>query len=216
MVINRGKANALLKKAQELGARGGNILLAEGTFRQRSFSLFGASETHKELLMIDGDRDFSARFHDSLNKNLKFYKKNEGIAFTVPYIAWSSKTTARENRELYQNIKVSQVCIITVVDRGKSSEVMRAARSAGATGGTVVRGHGAGVPKEYYFPLIVEPEKDILLMVTSTDKVNFIRLSITEALGLQDVGAGIIFSLPVVQSNGLYDHRAQERKEAYK
>lgn len=213
-IVNRGKANVLLKKAQELGARGGTILLAEGTAEPALLSLFGATESHKEMLMIYGDRDFSKRFHESLNKEFKFYERNKGIAFTVPYITWSLKTTAQKSRESYRNIKGSHACIWTIVHRGKSSEIMDGARSVGATGGTIIHGHGAGIPEDYYFPLIVAPEKDILLIVTTVDKADSIRLSITEALRLQGEGAGIIYSLPVVQSNGLYEHPLQEQEEA--
>lgn len=211
-IINRGKGNIVLKKARELGARGGTILLAEGTVKAKTLSLFGANETHKEILIIYGDRDFSKRFHESLNHDFKFYGRNKGIAFTVPYITWTSTCSAHKNRESYRNIKASHACIVTVVDSGKSSDVMKAARRAGATGGTVVRGHGAGSPKDYYFPVIVEPEKEILLMVTTVDKVDPIRQSIIEALELQDVGAGIIYALPVVQTNGLFEQRLQERR----
>ena len=75
-------------------------------------------------------------------------------------------------------------------------------------------GMGAGVPADYYFPLMIEALKDIVLIVSTLDKVDPIRLSITEALELKEVGSGVIYSLPVIESNGLYENSSVERQEA--
>ena len=55
--------------------------------------------------------------------------------------------------------------IFCVVNTGFSGTVMDAARSAGATGGTILRGRGsAGKEAEDFFHIQIEPEKEIVMI----------------------------------------------------
>lgn len=164
--------------------------------------------------MIHGDKEFSRRYHDSLKHDFKFYERNKGVAFTIPFLTWTPEHSQNKDRARYTHIEASHSAIMVVVDRGKAGEVMAAASKAGAMGGTIMHGHGAGVPADYYFPLMIEALKDIVLIVSTLDKVDPIRLSITEALELKEVGSGVIYSLPVIESNGLYENSSVERQEA--
>ncbi len=213
-IVNRGKADIALKKAIDLGAMGGTILLGEGTVRSKLLAGLGLTKIEKELLMIHGTREFSEKYHRYVKENIRFYKRNRGIAFSVPFVRWSKDSGLHRKRESYQVIDNNYTCISVIVDRGNAPSVMDAARKEGAHGGTFVHGHGAGVPTDYYFPIVVEPEKDVILLVAAKEKEIDIKKAITNELSLQQAGAGVIFSFPVIHASGLFEERFSERRGA--
>jgi nitrogen regulatory protein PII len=102
---------------------------------------------------------------------------------------------------------------MTIVDKGRSKACIKAARAGGAKGGTLVRGRGAGVPMDFYYPLVIEPQKDIVLVVSTKEKAASIEERIFTDLELGKPGNGILFTLPVTQATGLYESRSEEGEE---
>ena len=97
--------------------------------------------------------------------------------------------------------------IVTIVNEGYAEKVMTEAKKAGATGGTTINGRGLESEKAIKFlKLSIEPEKDIVLILASSDKKNDIMNIILENCGLKTPGAGICFSLPVDHVVGLNKH----------
>lgn len=211
-VISRGKANAVLHKAQECGAKGGTILLGEGTVQSKLLEKMGLTEIHKEVLMISASEELSDKLHNVLNETFMFSKGNKGIAFTIPFKRWQLQSSEQEERSSSANDNASHYCILTVVDKGRSKDCIKSARAAGAKGGTLIHGRGAGIPTDFYFPLVIEPQKDILMILTVKDKVTAIREKIFSDLELGKAGNGIIFTLPVTRVSGLLENRAEESK----
>jgi nitrogen regulatory protein PII len=202
----------VLRKAKECGAAVGTILLGEGTVQSKLLEFLGLTETHKEILMIPASAELDANLHDILNEAFKFYKRNNGIAFSVPFKRWTTDTSEQEHNISLDDDRFTHCCLITIVDKGRSRDCITAARAAGARGGTVIRGHGAGVPADSYFPLAIEPQKDTVIIVTRKEKAAAIREKIFTDLELDKPGNGIIFTLPVSNTSGLYENRAEERK----
>ena len=102
--------------------------------------------------------------------------------------------------------------IFCIVNTGFSGTVMDAARSAGATGGTILRGRGsAGKEAEDFFHIQIEPEKEIVMILAPVEIKDNIMTSIYKEAGLASAGQGIIFSLPVTRTAGLSQvHENQE------
>jgi nitrogen regulatory protein PII len=211
-VVNRGKANAILHKAQECGAQGGTILLGEGTVQSKVLEKMGLTEIHKEILLISASEKLSDKLHDVLNETFMFYKSNKGIAFTIPFKRWQLHTSKYEEKSPSIDDIASYYCIITVVDKGRGKACMKAARTAGARGGTLIHGRGAGIPTDFYFPLVIEPQKDVMMLITTKDNVTPIRERIFSDLELGKAGNGIIFTLPISRASGLFENRSEESK----
>lgn len=94
--------------------------------------------------------------------------------------------------------------ILTIVNRGFADLVMDAAKKAGASGGTIVHARGTGIHEaEKFFGIIVQPEKELVLILAAREEKNAIMASICTNAELKDVGKGICFSLPVDQVVGL-------------
>ena len=61
--------------------------------------------------------------------------------------------------------------IITVVNRGFTDDVMHAAKSAGATGGTIMHARGTGIHEaERFFGVSIQPEKELVLILIEREK----------------------------------------------
>jgi siroheme synthase (precorrin-2 oxidase/ferrochelatase) len=162
--------------------------------------------------MIYASNELDIKLHETLLDTFSLSKRNKGIAFSIPFRRWTLDATDQEHHLSLDDDRFSYCCIFTIVDKGRSRDCITAARAAGARGGTVIRGHGAGVPTDFYFPLIIEPKKDTVLIITSKDKAPSVRERIFSDLELHKPGNGILFTLPVGRTSGLFENRSEERK----
>ncbi|MBQ8074578.1 MAG: hypothetical protein IJ237_01205 [Oscillospiraceae bacterium] len=104
--------------------------------------------------------------------------------------------------------------IFCIVNAGFSGTVMDAARSAGATGGTLLRGRGsAGKEAEDFFHIQIEPEKEIVMILAPAEIKDAIMTSVYKEAGLASAGQGIIFSLPVTRTAGLSQVHEKPKKD---
>jgi nitrogen regulatory protein P-II 1 len=88
--------------------------------------------------------------------------------------------------------------IVSIVRKGWGSTVLQASVKAGARGGTVLSGRGAGVhEKKRLFGISIEPEKEIVLTLVHSEQIDGVLASIVEAADLNEEGHGIAFVLPV-------------------
>ena len=88
--------------------------------------------------------------------------------------------------------------IVTIVNRGFTSTVMDAARSVGAKGGTIINAKGSGSHEsEKMFGLTVTPEKEMVYIIAHKEQRSDIMKAIIEKAGLNSLGMGICFSMPI-------------------
>ena len=101
--------------------------------------------------------------------------------------------------------------IVSIVRKGWGSTVLDASVKAGAQGGTVLVGRGAGInEREKIFGVSIEPEKEIVLTVVYADQVDTILTEIVKAAELNDTGRGIAFVLPVEKVVGVAHFMRQQ------
>ena len=205
VVVSQGKANDVLRKAKECGAKAGTIFMGEGTIQNKFLEMLGITEVHKEIIMIPSSNELCNKLYETLSEEFMFHKKNKGIAFSIPFKRWQLKTSVQEQRSIPEDIVATHSCIMTIVDKGRGKACIKAARAAGAKGGTLIHARGAGIPTEYYFPLVIEPQKDIVMIITTKDKEAPIKDRIFSELELGKVGNGILFTLPVSRVCGVVD-----------
>ena len=104
--------------------------------------------------------------------------------------------------------------IVSIVRKGWGSTALEASVKAGARGGTVLFGRGAGInEQEKIFGMSIEPEKEILLTLVPSDRAETILGEIVRAAELNDTGRGIAFVLPVEHIAGVahFMTRAEDR-----
>ena len=88
--------------------------------------------------------------------------------------------------------------IVCIVNAGFSQNVMEAARSAGAKGGTILRARGSANPEaEEFFSINIQPDKEVLMILVPKAIKDDVLKAIYKDCGLADEAKGIAFSLPV-------------------
>ena len=79
-----------------------------------------------------------------------------------------------------------------------------AARAVGARGGTVIQARGAGSHEaEKFFGISIQPEKEIVLILTTIETKKSIMKAVCQSAGLKTPGRGLTFSLPVDDVMGM-------------
>lgn len=96
--------------------------------------------------------------------------------------------------------------IFCIVNTGYTDAVMDAAKEFGARGGTVIHARGtANSEAEELYRITVQPEKEIVMILVSSQIKDDILHALYKAVGLNTPGQGIAFTLPVSAAVGLFD-----------
>ncbi len=151
-----------------------------------------------------------------LHSQLRLDAVNSGISFTVP-LKGASKLlvdmmnhTAENSQK--ENVKrgesemsdTEHALVVAFVNRGFSGEVMDAARTAGAGGGTVLHSHSIGSKQTAgFWGLGIQEEKDIVLIITDSENRKNIMTKIGETCGVNSKANGTVISLPIDSVTGI-------------
>ena len=92
--------------------------------------------------------------------------------------------------------------IIVILNEGYSDAIMDAARSVGATGGTVLHAKGT-IKNEKFHGVSLADEKDMIYILAKSEKKSEIMQAITKNCGTGTEAGAICFSLPVSEVVGL-------------
>lgn len=104
--------------------------------------------------------------------------------------------------------------LFAIIQRGFVEKAMEAAREAGARGGTVLAARGTGnFYIESFLGASIEPEKEILIILTPKEERGDIMKAIYKAVGLDKEGQGLLFALPVEEVMGSFNLTYFEDKE---
>lgn len=202
-ILDFGKGSKALELSKKLGGKGGTIFLGRGTVRTQWLNLLGALQIRKEIFITIIDKEFESTFFENMAENFDLDKKGHGIAFSIPIKNLTKNDKLDFGKE--GESKMTYECILTIVDKGLSGNVLEAAEAAGSTGGTVIHGRGTGTQeKATLFNIKIEPEKEIVLILSKTENTASIVDSIEKKLHINEPGTGIIFVLDVSRTLGLY------------
>lgn len=208
VVVNYGMGSRILRKAKEYGISGETIFLGKGTVNNSLLNFLSLYDERKEIVLLGTDNHTADHALVELNKEFKFEKPNHGIVFTTSaceiigarcYKSEENEEGRGVNKQMYQNI-------ITIVNRGKAEEVIEAAKAAGSKGGTIINGRGSGVNEtSKLFNMDIEPEKEIVMILSKEAITEAIVTSIREKLEIDKPGNGIIFIQNINKAYGVYE-----------
>lgn len=124
-----------------------------------------------------------------------------GVVFkhkkVVAYPAIEKKNTITSH--LTEEINIQHDCIVVVVNRGFAEKVVDVARQAGARGATIIHGRGTDGQREVLLPILnieLQPEKEIVLLITGTHVSEAIADSLLGDMQLEQDGEAAIFMSP--------------------
>jgi nitrogen regulatory protein PII len=192
--------------------------LGNGTAHEKTLALLGIEKNEKAVLISLITYPSLKNILQGLAQEMKIDLPDRGIAVAIPlssiggakaleyYSADQSLDTDKENSKDTQNeedkMQTVQELIVAVYEKGYTDMVMDAAREAGAGGGTTIRAKGTGAGAQKFFGLSLAEEKEMLFIVTATDKKKDIMRAIMQNAGIDSKAHSLVFSLPVTESAG--------------
>ena len=181
---------------------------AEGTAPSEMLDLLGLGISDKCMLVTVMLKPYAEYTLKKLRSELGLGEVNSGIAFTMPLtganklllsmITKTQEPLLKPSRKDFNIMGDSNYSlIVSVVKRGFSSDVMDAARAAGARGGTVIHSRDVGNEDVSRLWGLTSQETEIVLIIADAeDKVKLMK-AISEKCGVQTEANGIIMSLPI-------------------
>lgn len=190
---------------------------ARGTASSEMMDVLGLGSIEKNVIMSFMPKAFADKMLTKLQKELHLGLPDSGIAFTVSISGANGRMiklieSLHENgneifteRDGYEMAESGYALIMAIVNQGCSEEVMDAAKPAGASGGTVFHSRRVGSEEAMKFwGITIQPEREVVMILAEKEDKLQIMQAIVEKCGMQTKGHGIVFSLPVDATAGLY------------
>lgn len=207
VIINSGQGSKVLKHAKSCGITGGTVVIGKGTVKNLLLEFLELNTVRKEIVLIGAEKVVAQNTLQSLNQKFGFHKKNHGIAFSIPLmgILGAEMLPCDPKDEKGEVSNTMYQSIMVIVDRGNAELVIEAAVKAGSKGGTIIGARGAGIHEtSKLFAMEIEPEKEIVLIISKKETTDPITNSIREHMDIDTPGKGIIFVQNVSKAYGLY------------
>ncbi len=191
-------------------------LNAEGTASSEIMDMLGLGSIDKCILMSTVPKALGDSMLSRLRAELHLGTINSGIAFTLSLTGLNKQlmrmltkideeNTSHSIRKVGNSMSDTQYAlIVATVNIGFSGDVMDAARAAGASGGTVIHSRWIGNQEAAVsWGLSMQEEKEIVLILSDTEKKVEIMSAISEKCGMRSEAKGIVLSLPIDAVMGL-------------
>lgn len=191
-------------------AQGVSLVLTafgHGTATTEILDCLGLEATEKAVLLCMAPR--SPRLVRRAAKDLWLDVPGRGILMTVPVssiggAAAKDYLMQRQEAEESMENKLTHELLIVIANQGHTDQVMEAARSAGATGGTVIHAKGAGTElAKKFFGVSIASEKELVFILAKAEDRRPIMKAVMAQAGMQTAAQGLVFSLPVTDIAGL-------------
>ncbi len=206
VVVSNGLGSKVIKEAKRSGITGATVMLGRGTVKTPSLGYLGLGDVRRELVLMVSGRDTARAAIEALHEKFRFDKPGHGIAFATAVCevtgtsSCSSCITGERGGDTVYNV------ITIIVDKGKAEDVIDAAVKAGSKGGTIVNARGSGMHEtSKLFSMSIEPEKEIVLIISERKGTEAIIDSIRKDLKIEEPGNGIIYVQQVSSAYGLYE-----------
>lgn len=190
-IVPRNSGETLSKAAVDAGATGGTILMGRGTASNSFLELLGIGDSAKDIVFVLAENDYREIFSAMKNS----FKSKFGVMFSVD-VSKFMKPGKEFNQEFKMENSTHQL-ISVIVNKGFAEDTMNAARKAGANGGTIMNARGTAKEGDTkFFGIQIVPEKEMLWIVSETEKAPAIIEAIKNLDCLKQPGSGITFTMP--------------------
>ena len=192
-------------------AQGATLILSalgQGTAATEVLDYLGLEATEKAVLLLAAPR--SARLVRRAARELWLDVPGRGVLMAVPIssvggarardylLSWQTEEEDDMDKEITHEL------IVVIANRGHTDQVMDAARSAGAAGGTTIHAKGTGTElARKFLGVSLAAEKEIVfILAREADRKPIMKAVMTQA-GMQTKAQAVVFSLPVTDLAGL-------------
>ena len=216
-ILEAGKADSVARICSEYGSFYHIALPVKGMARSELLDVLGLGEKNWTLTLSLVPQVLVHSLRSTLRDALMLVRPNMGILFTVPLSGINARTakmiTDGTNSELLKEERGKQPMaepiiydlIIAITNLNHSESVMSAARSAGASGGTLLHTHVLGEDKEAtrFLGINLQEEKEVVLILARHDMKTGIMQAIVDDAGPDTPAETMVLALPVDGIAGL-------------
>jgi len=212
-IVDRGRCEKVVSVCQAENIPIHLVSLGHGTARTEMLDLLGLGETQKDTVISFVPEYTVCPLLERLAGDMKMRYPGKGISFAVPVSSVSAKmyrtltecTQPKEERTgSVMACEGKYEMVVALINRGYTDLVMEAARQVGAPGGTVLNTRGIGSQDvEQFLGISIQAEKEIVFLVTPTEKRQDVMQAISREAGLKTPAKGVVLSLPVSHAIGL-------------
>lgn len=207
VIVNFGVGSKLIKSAKRHGISGGTITLGRGTVKSHILDFVGITDIRKEIVFMAAEKKTAYQALEELNKEFEFNKPHHGIAFTesISSIMGTKSIVLEHEKDKRGADNIMYHVITVIVDKGKAEDVITSAVKAGSKGGTIINARGSGIHEtSKLFSMDIEPEKEIVIILSEADKTEAIASSIRDNLKIDEPGNGIIYIQDANRTYGIH------------
>ena len=183
-----------------------------GTAHAKTLDLLGIERTEKSMLWAVVTRDTLNKLKKGLSYEMKIDLPDRGVAMAIPLSSMggaralgyftSGQLQSEEHSMEEIKMETNQELIVAIYQKGYTDTVMDAARAAGARGGTTINAKGTMAASEKFFGITLAEEKEIVLIVSSSEQKKDIMKAIMQNAGVGTKAHALVFSLPVTDTAG--------------
>ena len=185
--------------------------IGRGSATSETLSLLGLEQSEKVVMQSIVTANKMYELKDALTRQMSIDLPDRGIAVAVPLSSIASKRVldhimTEQAGEESENIvrserKIDMELIISICLKGNSDKIMKVAREAGATGGTIVKAKGTASSSDMFFGMAISDEKEMLYIVSRKEQKSDIMKAIASYTNEHGTHP-IVFSLPVTETAG--------------
>ena len=205
-IVEQGRGKKLIKDLNALKIHVNFQTVGLGTAPTEMMDIFGLGTNDKDVvisLSAESDvRDMIANFGEAFQSHSKY----GGLMVVLDISAagrvlseilhFNSNQNAEKESMTMKNEHHNNLIVIST-NEGYSEDVMQAARKAGATGGTVIKGRLADVEQfAEFMDSKVDGDREMLCILAPSKVSKQIMEEVNREFGLSSPANGIIFALP--------------------
>ena len=196
--------------------------IAFGTAKSNYMSYLGLDEVEKRMVYAMIPNYCERQLLKAINNRLRLYLPGRGIAFTMPLSGISNiisrailstpqkengMIATRKNTTTEKERNKMHEMIVAVVNQKFTEDVIDAARTAGATGASILHTRSvSNAQAEQLIGTSFTQESDTVLLLTTSEYKQRIMEAMRDAGGLKTEGGAVIFSMPVDSLIGIGRH----------
>ncbi|MBQ4258955.1 MAG: hypothetical protein IJB84_01660 [Lachnospiraceae bacterium] len=207
-ILARGKGKRYIDMIAEKNIRMNLQSVGHGTATSEMMDILGLGTNDKDVIIsIAAQKDVSALLAD-MSKNLEGSVRYGGLLMVTKLSAMNrlaaeiitrSRTegTGKEESRMTKGEGKFNLILIAV-NEGFAEEVMKTAKKAGATGGTIIRARQAGEEMLEHVDIAdVQEEKEIITILSPTTTCGAIMEEVNKEFGLRTPARGTVCAVPV-------------------
>ena len=192
--------------------------LGRGTASDDVLSYLGLEATEKSVLFSVVTPQVKDVLMRELVDTMRIDRPGSGIAVCLHLSSVGGRTalnyliSGKSDAQPDMSVKEEELMndspyqlIVAITNTGYTDTVMEAASAAGARGGTVIHARATDAENtNKFFGMAISKEREMIFLVTSSDKRADIMKSIMEKAGAHTDAQTVTFSVPLDDTAGLY------------